>query len=126
MTKRFYNLGQMNSSTIYFYYQDMLGSTRELTDNSGGIQAEYLFDPFGRVSRLSENVASDFQYAGYYIHPRSGLNLTATRTYSPMLGRFISIDTLDEKGGADGNDANNPLVNLYAYVDNDPIDWTDP
>jgi RHS repeat-associated protein len=39
------------------------------------------------------------------------------RYYSPTFGRFISEDPL-EFGGRDAN--------LYAYVGNDPIDYTDP
>src|SRR5688572_16266204 len=56
------------------------------------------------------------QYAGYYVHSRSGLNLTRTRDYSANLGRFISRDPIEEEGG----------LNLYAYVDNDPINLIDP
>lgn len=55
-------------------------------------------------------------YAGYYLHSRSSLNLTLTRAYSAILGRFINRDFIEENGG----------INLYEYVMNDPVRWTDP
>lgn len=116
LTKKFFVGGQMNSSTKYFYERDHLGSIRELTDNSGVVQAQYAFDPFGRVTKISETVASDFGYAGYYLHSRSALYLSLTRTYNPILGRFLSRDPLEEGGGN----------NNYAFVFNNPLGLVDP
>ena len=116
LSKKFFGRGQMNSTSKYFYDKDHLGSIREMTDSSGVIQAQYAFDPYGRVSKLTETVASDFGYAGYYIHPRSGLNLTQTRAYSANLGRWISRDSIAELGG----------INLYGYVGNNPEIFVDP
>ena len=79
-------------------------------------QASYSFDPFGRPTKLQETVASDFGFAGYYLHARSGLNLTVARAYSPVLGRFISRDPIAEMGG----------INLYGYVSNNPLRFVDP
>jgi hypothetical protein len=50
------------------------------------------------------------------MHSRSGLNLTETRAYSANLARFISRDPIEEVGG----------VNLYGYIENDPINDSDP
>lgn len=116
LTKKFFGRGQVNSATKYFYDFDHLGSVREMTDNSGGIQAQYALDPFGRVSKISESVASDFGYAGYYLHARSGLNLTKTRAYSALQGRFINRDSIEENGG----------LNLFGYALNNPVSLTDP
>jgi RHS repeat-associated protein len=116
LTKKFYSGGQLISATKYFYDGDHLGSIREMSDNSGVLQAQYAFDPFGRVTKLSEVVPADFQYARYYLHSRSGLNLTRTRAYSGSVGRFINRDPIEEEGG----------VNLFAYVTNDPVSFVDP
>ncbi len=115
LTKKFFDLGQMNSATKYFYTKDQLGSIREMIDNSGVVQAQYAFEPYGRVTKISETIASDFGYAGYFVHARSGLNQTRTRAYNCTLGRFLTRDLIGEKGG----------VNLYAYVGNRPINITD-
>src|SRR5262249_8019518 len=59
---------------------------------------------------------SDFQFAGYYFHAPSTLNLTLNRAYSSTFGRRLSRDPIEEDGG----------LNLYAYVEDDPVDFTDP
>jgi RHS repeat-associated protein len=61
---------------------------------------------------------SDFQYAGYYYHAASGLNLTLNRAYNTSLGRWINRDPGEQGGGAD--------LNLYTYVNNNPISFVDP
>jgi len=87
-----------------------------MTNTSGTIQAQYGYDPFGQVTKISETVPSDFGYAGYYLHARSGLNLTQTRAYSSAQGRFINRDPIEEEGG----------VNLFAYTENNPSNSIDP
>lgn len=47
----------------------------------------------------------------------TGLYYYRARYYDPMEGRFISKDPI----GFDGGD-----VNLYGYVQNNPINWVDP
>lgn len=116
MTKKFFGGGQINSSTKYFNEREHLGSVRERTDNSGSRVAEYAYDPFGRVTKISETVAPDFGYAGYYLHSRSGLNVTYTRSYSGPLGRWVTRDIVEENDGA----------NLYRYCKNSPICLVDP
>jgi RHS repeat-associated protein len=116
VTKRFYPLGQQISATSYYYTRDHLGSIREMTDGSGTIQARYDYDLYGRVTKVSGSLDSDFQYAGYYQHSPSGLNLTKYRAYSADLGRWQSRDPIGEAGG----------INVYAYVGNNPISYIDP
>ncbi len=121
--KQFFEFGQSNftssTPTNYFYTQDHIGSTREMTKTVSGtttIEAQYDFDPYGRPTKLAGSLESEFQYASYYIHSRSGLNLTVTRAYYSSLGRFITRDMLEENGGA----------NLYSYVADNPINYKDP
>lgn len=118
ITAQYFSRGQTIGGTTnkYCYTLDHLGSVRELTDSSGVIQAQYSYDPYGQVTKLQGSLASDFQYAGYFFHAPSGLNLTLNRAYSSALGRFINRDPIEEDGG----------VNLYDYVNNDPIGASDP
>ena len=58
----------------------------------------------------------DFGFEGYYLHAPSGLSLTMTRAYSSNQGRFINRDTIAEVGG----------INLFGYIDNNPIGGADP
>src|SRR5271154_2654162 len=99
VTKRFYPQGEQISGTSYYYTRDHLGSVREMTNSSGTIEARYDYDPYGRVTTITGTIPSDFQYAGYYEHATSGLNLTLYRAYDPNTARWLSRDPLGE--GAD-------------------------
>jgi RHS repeat-associated protein len=64
---------------------------------------------------IQATLASDFQYAGYYLHSASGLGLTTNRAYNSSLGRWINRNPIQETGG----------INLFAYVRNIPVSLTD-
>ena len=116
ITAQFFGMGETIGGTSYFYTKDHLSSIREMTNSSGTVQAEYSYDGFGRALLLQGSLSSDRQYAGYYAHSPSGLNLTVTRPYSSTQGRFITRDSIEEEGG----------VNLYTYVANEPLLFVDP
>jgi RHS repeat-associated protein len=86
-----------------------------MVNASGSIVSEATYDPYG-VATLSGSVIPSFQYAGYYAHQGSGLNLTWYRSYDPVIGRWQARDPIGIKGG----------INLYGYVDNNVIDYIDP
>jgi RHS repeat-associated protein len=118
VTKQFFTVGQRNfsgSSGSNFYYTiDHLGSVRETTDSSQNVLSQRAFDPFGRMGISAETISPDVGYAGYYPHTNSGLYLALKRAYSSNLGRWLSRDI--------GSDSQN----LYSYVANKPIAFTDP
>jgi RHS repeat-associated protein len=116
ITAQFFDFGETISSSKYFWEKDQLGSVREMTDNSGTVQAEYTYDPYGRVTKVRENMAPDFGFGNYYTHSRSSLNLTLLRAYSSNLGRWLSRDPIDERIS----------INLFGYVNNDPSTLIDP
>jgi RHS repeat-associated protein len=107
------------SGRAHYYTSDHLGSVREMTDSSGTIQARYDYDPYGRATLVSGSLGSDFQYAGYYEHATSGLNLTLFRAYDPNTAKWLSRDPLPNAERLQG-------PNLYEYVSNNPIDRIDP
>ncbi|MGH7194358.1 MAG: hypothetical protein ACREJM_12630, partial [Candidatus Saccharimonadales bacterium] len=85
---QYFTLGetQWNGSSLvpYSYTRDHLGSVRELTNSSDTVEMAQSFDPFGRVTKLS-NAGSYYAskgFAGLYLHQRSSLHLSRTRAYS--------------------------------------------
>jgi RHS repeat-associated protein len=142
LLNQYFPLGETISATNYFYTTDHLGSDadvavwesclgllhtdfdpegfsgsiRELTNTSGVVQAQYAYDPCGRVTQLQVGLVSDFQYAGYYFHAPSGLSLAVHRAYQANTGRWINHDPVEEDGG----------INMYLYMLNNPTWGSDP
>jgi RHS repeat-associated protein len=118
--KRYFDKGFQvisgSSSGKYFYSKDHLDSIREFLDSTGTLRARYDYDPYGLSGKVAGDSASDFGFTGFYYHVPSGLNLAPYRPYSPVLGRWISRDPIEEVGG----------TNLYAYAADNPPNASDP
>lgn len=114
--KMLYRFGEEVLGSKYFYAKSKLESISEMTDSSGSIKAQYVYDPYGRLTRLQNFLESEVGYAGYHRHLRSGLYITATRLLNPNIGRWIRRDILEEL----------PNSNLFQYVQNNPTNSRDP
>ncbi|MBL9169181.1 MAG: hypothetical protein JNN07_15685 [Verrucomicrobiales bacterium] len=123
VTKRFYQHGVKvesgPSAGTFFYTRDHLGSIREVTDAIGSVRARYAYDPYGRRSKLAGDVQADFGFGGMLFASEVGLSLTPFRAYDPELARWLSRDPLRKAELNEG-------PNLYAYVQNNPVNLTDP
>lgn len=123
VTKRFFPQGmKVEAGAVtgaFFYTRDHLGSIRELTDSSGNVRTRYAYDPYGRRTRLTGDVETDFGFAGMFWSAEANLSLTQFRAYDPELGRWLSRDPLS---GAEMRQG----PNLYSYVRNNPINKIDP
>jgi RHS repeat-associated protein len=107
-----------------FYTKDHLGSIRELTDDNQNVVARYSYDPWGRRTKVSGLEDADFGYTGHFEHSTSGLTLTWYRAYDAELARWLSRDPMENITGEMPELEEGP--NLYAYVDNDPLNYIDP
>lgn len=75
--------------------------------------------PYGGI-RNTDNPATDIGYTGQRLDASTGLMHYQARYYDPVIGRFISPDTIIPK-------RTNPQdFNRYAYVQNNPATHTDP
>lgn len=100
--------------TAVYLHGDHLGSVSTVTGASGDLVSKTEYGPWGQVrgsSTGSKPTAID--YTGQ-LRDGTGLLAMGARYYDPVLGRFISADTV-----RDG-------VNPYAYVRNNPLRFTDP
>ncbi|CAN5129292.1 hypothetical protein BH10PSE6_BH10PSE6_20880 [soil metagenome] len=92
---------------------DLLGSIIALMDTSTGALTRYGYKPYGD----SSSAPSQFGYTGQRIDGElSGNYYYRARHYSPSWGRFLQGDPIETDGGE----------NFYAYVQNDPLNLTDP
>lgn len=96
------------------YHTDTLGSSLALSNAQGSPGTTYTYEPFGRTT-VTGTSASSFQYTGRE-QDGTGLYYNRLRYYDSRSQRFISEDSLGLLGG----------VNLYSYVLNNPIAFTDP
>lgn len=95
------------------------GDITELQDNTGQtLNSSY--DVWGNILSQEELVHNPFRYSGEYWDDSTKLQYLRTRWYDPNIGRFINEDTYE-------GELNNPLSqNLYTYVHNNPLKYTDP
>jgi RHS repeat-associated protein len=100
-------------STTRSVLADALGSTIALADDRGAITDQFAYGPFGESDTTVDH---PFQYTGRE-NDGTGLYQYRNRYYSPTMKRFISEDPTGLAGGG---------TNLYAYGNNDPLDFNDP
>jgi RHS repeat-associated protein len=108
-------LARIIGSTIRHYVRDGLGSVIALTDETGVVKTTYVYDAYGNVTITGEASDNPFQYTGRE-NDGTGLLHYRLRYYSPEMGRFISEDPIRLLGG----------MNFFSYVQNNPVNWTDP
>ncbi|MCB9549131.1 MAG: RHS repeat-associated core domain-containing protein [Myxococcales bacterium] len=103
---------------LYLLVGDHVGSIRRaIRASDGAIVQRIDYDAFGRL-QLDTN--PDFQPFGFAggLHDRfTGLIRFGARDYDPTTGRWTAKDPIRWAGGQ---------ANLYAYVDNDPVNAVDP
>ena len=97
---------------------DKLGTVRDLVDADGTLLNHVDYDSFGGVRAQTDIGQGDrFLFTGREYCDETGLYYYRGRYYDPGLGRFISEDPTGFEGGD---------FNLYRYVNNSPLNRTDP
>jgi RHS repeat-associated protein len=97
----------------FTYHADGLGSISTLTDLNGTPVQTYTYDSFGQIVEQTGTAPNPYTYTGRELDPETGLYYYRARYYDPSLGRFLQEDPLF-------------TLNLYVYVQNNPVKLTDP
>jgi RHS repeat-associated protein len=118
-----------------FHHPDRLG-TRLVTDAGGTVVSEQFSLPFGNMQPFTQVYGGENSYqhptlgnpskkrfTTYDRSDATGLDYAVNRFYSPQQGRFTQVDPI---GMGAAELANPQSLNLYAYVENDPINSSDP
>ncbi len=116
----------------YHLVKNLQGDVIALADTNGSIVAQYTYDAWGNPLSITDgngnNVKNNathianvnpLRYRTYVYDTESGLYYLMSRYYDPETGRFISPDSQLNLGTMHG-------CNLYAYCENDPVNYTDP
>ena len=112
---------------------DHLGSTRMLTDSNGNTAKLYDYLPFGEELLANQDGRSSSLYSsspdglgpkftGQTWDGESSLYWFNVRHMSGAQGRFQGVDP----GNAGANPTDPQTWNMYAYVGNNPLSYTDP
>ncbi len=102
----------------YRIIADPVGSPRFVVNTATGTVAQQIeYDPFGKPTfRVGAPDFQPFGFAGGLYDADTGLVRFGTRDYDPGSGRFTAKDPVLFEGGS---------ANLYAYLDNDPVNRVD-
>ena len=113
-------IGELNGTLMEFLLTDDLGSIRTAITNKAGaaIVKGYMgYGPFGFQQYSASKTGTNKGYTGQYNDPLSGLDYYVARYYDPVVGLFLSADTVQ---------SNLLGFNPYAYVGENPETMTDP
>lgn len=111
--------GNQTASPMY-RLTDHLGSLVVETDNSGNPIGSNLYAPYGQM--MASSVSDPFAYTSLERDTENGSYHATMRNYSLAPGRWLSPDPYDGS-----YDLMNPQsLNRYAYVNGNPLAYTDP
>ncbi len=102
-----------------YYHHDALGSTVNLTDESGGVRVSYVLDPWGHIrEQVGESVNRQI-FTGQEHDERTGLIYFGGRYYDPDIARFITQDAYL------GELSVPPSLHRYLYAYSNPTVYID-
>jgi RHS repeat-associated protein len=111
---------------IRYYHQDHLGSSSVITDAEGALIEETAFYPFGtpRHEHRLLPIEESYRFTQKERDQESGLHYFEARYLTGPLARFLSVDPMYANTESSTDDPQ--ALNLYAYVRNNPLQYTDP
>ncbi len=106
-----------STPVVEYYHYDNLGSTSNLTTAAGATASSYSYDAFGNLTTaVLPTDANRYLFSTKEFDSRAGLYYFGARYYDPEVGRWLTQDPLEFVDG----------LNLYAYVNNNPVNFVDP
>jgi len=117
-----------SSGDVFYYASDHLGTSRAIAEvPSGQTTATLCYDadfyPFGGERPYTTTCTQNYKFTGKERDSESVLDNFGARYNLSSVGRFMTPDP----SGLSFADASNPQsLNLYAYVQNNPLAFVDP
>ena len=108
----------VNGGVTYRIITDKLGSPRLVVNSATGVVVQRMdYDEFGNVTADTNPGFQPFGFAGGLYDRDTKLVRFGARDYDAATGRWTAKDPVLFEGGQ---------ANLYAYVGNDPVNFSDP
>jgi RHS repeat-associated protein len=114
--------------TTRYLHQDALGSIVAVTDENGNVTERYAYDPWGKQTALgpqpstlnAQPAATTRGFTDHEMLSDLGLIHMNGRVYDPVLGRFLSADSVVQ------DPSDSQAYNRYSYCSNNPVNAIDP
>ena len=122
-------IGTYDNDGLHFYLNDPLGTRRVQTDSAGVVEQTCFSLPFGDGLSCSGSITAptEHHFTGKERDSESGNDYFGARYYASSMGRFMSPDWSAKEDPVPYADLNNPQsLNLYSYVNNNPLTKNDP
>ena len=124
------SLVSMNLNGVeYYYIRNNQGDIIGLHDSDGTEVVSYSYDSWGKLvcidgtKKDSVGVRNPYRYRGYRYDTETGLFYVGSRYYDPNTCRFMNAD----EPAMLALNATNPIgANLFAYCNNNPVNFADP
>jgi RHS repeat-associated protein len=113
---------QQSDASVHYYFADHLGSTSVVYNkDTATIDEDLDYYPYGGLAS-TDAVPQVYKFTGKERDSESGLDYFGARHYGSSLGRFMAPDNVFTD-----QEQNDPQSwNMYAYVRNNPLGYTDP
>jgi RHS repeat-associated protein len=108
-----YSTQNFTGGTAYLG-KDIMGSVRGISNEWGQLEERYEYDAFGKPYKGGLDSGMNLGYTGKPYDTATGMYNYGYRDYAPEAARFTTVDPI--RDGA----------NWFAYVNNDPVNYTDP
>jgi len=124
-------IGLKYNGNTYNYVKNLQGDIIGILDSNYNQVVTYKYDSWGKILSIKDSqgneitdnanigIINPFRYRSYYYDTETGLYYLNSRYYNPIWGRFLNADGII---GANQDILGN---NLYAYVSNNPIMFSD-
>jgi RHS repeat-associated protein len=99
----------------YNYLYDGKGNVSAVIDSNQAVVASYRYDSFGRLKVTTGTLDQPYQFSTKRYLDGVGLNYYGYRFYAPSIERWLNRDPISEAGG----------LNLYGFVQNNPVNFVD-
>ena len=110
-----------NEPAVHYIHTDHLNTPRVVLDTNNRTRWRWLGDPFGGSFPETDPeglgaFTFNLRFPGQYADLEGGFYYNYHRYYDPATGRYVQSDPIGLQGG----------INTYAYVENNPLRYTDP
>jgi RHS repeat-associated protein len=113
-------------STPIYYVEDLLGTSRVITTNTGAVCYDADFYPYGGERSYTNTCPQNYKFEGKERDTETGNDDFGARYYSNRFGRWLSADWSSVPEPIPyANLTNSQTLNLYAMVADDPESFAD-